>query len=334
MIREANSIESLIPNCDDANVFFTHNYRESECLEGHSFVYLYSETYVIPVRITKKLCFKYAFFPTEPFKYNSEHEESVQSFLDQVCDYLTSVIRVDWISENDTASLFPSYPNKSIHIPFGSHVIDLSKGEDDLWGKVHSKHRNVIKKAEKDGVVIEKGVSEKLISDYHELDVDTWKRSNLSAQGKSQLRNRIQALGNNAIIYMAYKDDKPQSGGLFYYNKQMCYYMLGANCDKPYTGSGNLLQWRAILDMKAQGVEKYSFVGCRINEDENSKYHGIQRFKERFGGELVQGYLFKLINRKLKHSIFLLLIAAKSFLHTGHFSFPKDVIDQELYKWQ
>jgi lipid II:glycine glycyltransferase (peptidoglycan interpeptide bridge formation enzyme) len=82
---------------------------------------------------------------------------------------------------------------------------------------------------------------------------------------------------------MAYKEGEPQAGAILCYNQAMCYYMH-ASRNHSFTGQRNLLQWRAMLDMKAAGVKKYSFVGCRINEDENSKYHGIQRFKERFGG--------------------------------------------------
>ena len=132
---------------------------------------------------------------------------------------------------------------------------------------------------------------------------------------------------------MAYLDGEPQSGAFFYFNKQMCYYMYGANKNNPHNGSGNLLQWKAILDMKAAGVKRYSFVGCRINEDENSKYHGIQRFKERFGGELIQGFMFKMDFNPFMRKLFNLVVSLRSFVSSHKYVPFKDVIDQEIHKW-
>lgn len=333
MIIRITDLNGLEGNFTDANVFYTKNYFNAEIQKGNDFFYLCSNSYVLGVRVKKKLFFKYAFFPSEPFMYKSSGE-SLKDFLNQVCVYLKCECGIHWINENDTASLFMDYPDGAISIPFGSHVVDLTKSEEDLWKGVHSKHRNVIKKAEKDGVVIESGTTDKLISDYHMIDIETWERSNKKADNQYELGNFIKSLKENAIIYMAYKDGEAQSGAIFYFNTQMCYYMLGANTNSPSTGSGNLLQWKAMLDMKEKGVKNYSFVGCRINEDENSKYHGIQRFKERFGGELVKGYLFKVIFCKYKYILFKALLAIKSFIRTGSIICPKDIIDQEIHKWR
>ena len=89
-----------------------------------------------------------------------------------------------------------------------------------------------------------------------------------------------------------------------------------------------------MLDMKEKGVKYFSFVGCRINEDENSKFHGIQRFKERFGGELKQGYLFKLDFNPFRHCLFNFLLAFRNLIKGNHkFVIQKDIIDQEIHKW-
>ena len=262
-----------------------------------------------------------------------ESEETLKAFLDDVCKYLRDEVKVQWINQTSAASFFMDYPTGSKHIPFGSHVIDLSLSEEDLWKNVHSKHRNVIKKAEKDGVVIECGRTKKLVEDYHSIDIDTWNRSNKSAATENHWKDLMEMMGENCIIYIAYLDGEPQSGAFFFCNKQMCYYIYGANKNNPHIGSGNLLQWKAILDMKERGVKKYSFVGCRINEDENSKYHGIQRFKERFGGELVQGYMFKMDFKPLMRKLFNMAVSIRAMMSSCKYVAFKDVIDQEIHKW-
>ena len=80
--------------------------------------------------------------------------------------------------------------------------------------------------------------------------------------------------------------------------------------------------------MKSNGVKKYSFVGCRIGEDEDSKYHSIQRFKERFGGTLEQGYMFKTVMSQWKYQLFHCLYKIKNK------TVLTDAIDQELPKWK
>ena len=335
MIKLTDKIETIVDKKfieDNFNVFYSNGILNNNVKTGDKIVFLYSDVFLIPVTISTRSFFHYAHFVTEPAVYR-EGKEQLKEFLDDVCLYLKKVIKVQWINMNSAASFFFDYPTGSKHIPFGSHVIDLTLDEETLWKNVHSKHRNVIKKSEKDGVEIISGVSDNIIEDYHSIDVETWKRSNVSATGLETLKKHVRSLGDNAIIYMAYLDGKPQSGAFFYFNKQMCYYMYGANCDKPHTGAGNLLQWRAILDMKAMGVKKYSFVGCRINEDENSKYHGIQRFKERFGGELVQGYLFKIEFNPFMRKLFDFAVTFQGFRGNHKWVPFKDVIDQEIHKW-
>ena len=317
---------------ENANLFFSPNYMQFCQKGGKKCVYVFSDNFVIPVILSNKSLFKYADLSSEPYRY-ADGSEDLKTFIEEACSYIRKAFKVQWIQATPPSALFMEAPPSSKSIPFGSHVIDLSLTEDELWSKVHSKHRNVIKKAEKDGVVIKCGTSEQLIDDYHSIDIETWRRSNKSAAGQESLRNQVRSLGENAIIYMAYLDGKPQSGAFFFYNNAMCYYMHGANCDRPHTGAGNLLQWKAILDMKEKGVKKYSFVGCRINEDENSKFHGIQRFKERFGGELLQGYMFKMIYNPFMYSIYKFLINTIMSISEKHLVKQKDIIDQEWHKW-
>lgn len=335
MIKQTEHLEDIVSRQyadEHYNVFYSAGILKEGQKSSNSTVFLYSDKYVIPITLSKRGIFHYAHLNVEP-AIVKDGDETLKSFLDDVCAYLKNNLKVQWINQSSAASFFMDYPTGSKHIPFGSHVIDLALDEEALWKSVHSKHRNVIKKAEKDGVVIECGRTQKLVEDYHSIDVDTWNRSSKKAVATNHWKDLLDESGENAIIYMAYLDGEPQSGAFFYYNKQMCYYMYGANKNNPHNGSGNLLQWKAILDMKAAGVKKYSFVGCRINEDEDSKYHGIQRFKERFGGELVQGYMFKMDFSPLMRKLFNFVVSLRGLVSTHKYVAFKDVIDQEIHKW-
>lgn len=311
----------------ELKVFFSNEYSKYISDEKNDVIYLFSTSYVVPVLISRRFIFIHATFLSEPAKY-SEISETEETFIEAVFDYFKTNEKVQWMNPTPASAFFKSYPKKSHAIPFGSHVIDLSQSEAELFSNLHTKHRNGIRKAEKDNVIVKCGGIE-LLDDYCKLDEQTWKRSNRNGNEYGFYVKLILSLNDTSIIYIAYKDDVPQSGGIFFYNSLMSYYMYGASCNHPYPGSGNLLHWVAIKEMKKKGVLHYSFVGCRINEDRNSKYHEIQRFKERFGGKLIEGYMYKINFNPFYHFIYniLLLIKTKALL-------PKDAIDQEKKKWK
>lgn len=327
------SIRSHFSMQDKLNVFFKSERLLKSTDTRNSFKYLFSDEYIVPVIILKKGLFVYASFLTEPARYK-EGSESLVSFLNDVCEYLKNEKNVQWISETPASALFCEAPKGAKAIPFGSHIVNLQEDEDVLWSKMHSKHRNVIKKAEKEGVQIVKGNNDGLLQDYHKIDVETWERSNVKANGVSHLKKLRNAMEDNIVFYLAYKDGAPQAGAIFYYNKVMCYYMHGASSNHSFTGSSNLLHWKAMLDMKNEGVKRYSFVGARINEDEKSKYHGIQRFKERFGGELFVGKRFKVLFNPLMYHIYIMMVSLKVSIKQRRLVIQRDSIDQEWHKWK
>lgn len=327
MIRESNNWKNLPPNISDslqnANVFYSRNYCDLVSRKGGKVYYLYDEKFVIATEIYSRLGISYASFPSEPFCYSGK-DASYKCFLNEAILKLKSD-KIAWVATS-AAAFFDTYPDNSQRIPFGSHVIDLTLPEDLLLANMHSKHRNSVRKAEKTGVEVKFG-GEELIEDYESVDRQTWARSEKNSYGDSFFKNIVETLKENAKIIVAYKDGVPQAGACFYVNEQMAYYMFGCSADHPEPGSSNLLHWEAIKRFKEAGVKKYSFVGCRINEDENSKYHNIQRFKERFGGPLVQGYMFRSILNTTKFNLFRKLQEVK------HKKKVEDIFDQELPKW-
>lgn len=309
-----------------ANVFFSRNYVNYAKEAGFKIIYAYNDEYVLPISVYKKICFSYAVFMSECYSYKcNDNEESRKQFLNHVINKLKKSMGIAWVSTGATA-FFDVFPSDSERIPFGSHVADLTLSEEELWKNIHSKHRNSIRRAEKNNVYIVTG-KEELIDDYLSLDEETWARSNKRTYGKNFFEKIVTGMNDAVVIALAYKDAKPQAGGIFYKNSQMSYYMYGTSANHPEPGSANLLQWETMKMFKMEGVKKYSFVGCRINEDADSKYHGIQRFKERFGGDLIQGYMFRSILHPAKRKLFQLLYRLKNG------SKLQDIIDSEIHKW-
>lgn len=327
LLRRCDCDASMELRLKNGNVFLSREYGDFVESEGETLYIVLDEERCMPVRFRKKAIFRWAVLESEPFCYTDAPQKPLDAFLDASLDCLKRELHIQW-AHSTAAGLFSDTPHHCQRIPFGSHVLDLEQSEETLWAGVHSKHRNVIRRAERDGVEVRSG-GEELLDDYLKIDAETWKRSGQAGAGSHYYTQRLKTLGEHAKVYVAYLDGVPQAGAFYYVNGAMCYYMYGASSDHPSLGAANLLQWKAILQMKAQGVKRFSFVGCRINEDENSKYHGIQRFKERFGGKLELGYMFRATIRPLSYRLYCRALQLRLRLKEPY----QDPIAQELHKW-
>mgnify|MGYP000969937059 FL=1 len=78
MIKKADSLKSISEQLYDSypNVFFDQNYLKFKT-QGHDahYMYLYSESLVIPIIIYKKYIFKYGVFQSEPYMYRETPDD-------------------------------------------------------------------------------------------------------------------------------------------------------------------------------------------------------------------------------------------------------------------
>lgn len=321
--------EEVIGKLDGANVYFSMEYEKYIHGEPSLAVYIYNEALIQVVSVhTIGGRFRTASLLSEPFWLQPEQDESVlKAFLDEVVLALKKEFKIHWVNVTPAGSLFQAYPTNSQRIRFGNYIIDLTQDEETLMAKMDSKHRNMVRRGERGGVEVKFGGVE-LLEDYISVDKQTWERNGQNVDHTRFYKRYIELLTPNVVVAVAYKDGVPQCGLIGAYNGQMFYYMFGASAHKPEPGATHYMQWQNILRMKQLGVSSYSFVGCRLNEDKNSKYHNIQHFKKGFGGELHECYLFRVTLNKPMRWLFNMLMLVRTKKK------QEDVIDQELHKWQ
>ncbi|MCB5288334.1 MAG: peptidoglycan bridge formation glycyltransferase FemA/FemB family protein [Candidatus Cloacimonetes bacterium] len=314
----------------EANVFFSMEYNNYISAIGKKIIYFATDDYIIPYEVRQKSIFSFGRYLSEPFCLN-QCVNSVQKrkeFINYTQNYISNQKISDWQDSVGAYTMFDVYPDFSKRICFGNFVINLENEVDILLGNMTSKHRNMVRRAEKDGVTIKIGGLE-LLDDYCDLDAQTWKRSGQTPVNRSVYDNMLRYMPTSSFIAISYYNDVPQTGMLSYYNNQMMYYMYGASKDSPTVGANNYLHWVIMKEMKARGVKKYSLVGFRLQVDPDGKLAGIQHFKKGFGGELVEGYLFKATFSKPKRRLFEFLYKLKNKVN-----FEEDAIDQEISKWE
>jgi lipid II:glycine glycyltransferase (peptidoglycan interpeptide bridge formation enzyme) len=178
----------------------------------------------------------------------------------------------------------------SIH-KYATALIDLHQDEDVLFTKIHPKHRNMIRHAEKAGVVFYENTTSEGISNYFELAKQTYAKSNKSVPNLHYLNNWYKALAQsgNLKVFFTILDNELQASAIMIFTKHVVIYLHGASRNEMYPGSSNYLHWNMIKFFKYNGVEEYDFGGVSLDFTDE-KAQSISFFKRRFGGNLVNYY--------------------------------------------
>lgn len=285
---------------------------------------------VLPYSVIRKALFRLIRFPMQTMPLHRELSlEEERSFLNSAVIYLRS-LGADLIIPATFNTVFRTYPDGAIAAPFGSYILDLRQSEETLWKNLHQKHRNVIRNAMKKGVAVWSGL-EHLETAYN-LTLASFRRSasGLIARKRVEARmdyetfkNQVLSLGENVLVLAAEYQGVVQGCAVIPFSRYSAYYMHGGSIPNPLSGATNLLQWEAIRRCRDLEVCRYDFFGGRVEPEKGSKIEGIMKFKERFGGEWIQGYMWKYAFRPLRNCLYSLAVRIRS---------GGDVVDQESHK--
>ena len=215
--------------------------------------------------------------------------------------------------------------------PFGTYELDLRLTEDELWKGLHSKHRNVIRNAEKKGGEVRSGIEE--VNTFYQLYVETMNRNGMFFEPLSYFKELVDIWNKHIYCAVVYSNGEPQGAVFVPYSNEGAYYVYGASAEKiTLTGAVNYLHYQLILELKERGVNKYDFVGARLSDVSGTRLEGIQKFKSRFGGALKEGLIWKMDINPSKCRIY--DIALKTKLKLKGLENKGDIIDQERRKYK
>jgi lipid II:glycine glycyltransferase (peptidoglycan interpeptide bridge formation enzyme) len=133
----------------------------------------------------------------------------------------------------------------------------------------------------------------------------------------------VRSLGDNIEIWVAYHRDAVQGCIVVPFSQHSAYYVYGGSIPQPIVGATNLLHWEAIRHFRGLMVKQYDFVGVRIDPERGSKQEGLMQYKQRFGGRLSKGFMWKYSISQLKNAVYSLAVR---FLRGG------DIVDHERHK--
>lgn len=169
-------------------------------------------------------------------------------------------------------------------------MLDLTqKSEDEILQSAEKKHRNLIRRAEKDGVVVKSGTSEEALGRFFRLHEETVERHKFTPYPKDYFSHQVRCFspGGDIKIYEAfYQGSLLASAIIMTYGKVSAYHH-GASSSHPLhrkIPASYLLQWEVIKDAKKEGKTHYNFWGIAPEDNPKHPFYGITHFKTGFGG--------------------------------------------------
>ena len=276
---------------------------------------------ILPYTVIRKALIRMVRFRVEtiPLEEDLEIEEE-KLFLNSAVEHFRSM-GADMIIPATTNTIFKTYPDGAVAAPYGTYIIDLTQPEETLWNNLNSSHRRKLRLAIKQGIEVKSGMQ--YLDTAYELIRDTFKRSALGFMNFEAFKRYTFGLNENVKVFIADHQGVPQGCVVVPFSNYRAYYVYGGSIPEPVTGATNLIHWEAIRYFRNLGVKSYDFVGVRINPEEGSKQEGLMQYKQRFGGRLVKGYIWKYSLQPLKYAVYSLAVR---YLRGG------DIVDQERTK--
>ncbi|MGH9325176.1 MAG: lipid II:glycine glycyltransferase FemX [Terriglobia bacterium] len=276
---------------------------------------------ILPYTILRKAGFQMVRFRTATLPLEGDLSlDEEKSFLNSVVEHFRSV-GADLILPSGNTAIFRTYPDGADAAPYGTVIKDLSQSEAVLWSELRMTHRQNIRKAKTAGVEIRCGLD--YLDASYELTAETMKRSGASFKTYREYKRRILGLGENVKIFVAIHHSKFEGCMVAPFSLHTAYDCYAGSAEKPVRGAMPLLHWEAICQFRAMGVKFFDFQGMRIGPETGSKQEGIAGYKRGFGGNVVEGYVWKFPLRPLKFAAYSLAVR---LLMGG------DTVDQERHK--
>ncbi len=171
-------------------------------------------------------------------------------------------------------------------------VLDLAKSEEEILKNMHQKTRYNIRLAEKKGVRVEERTDNKAFKDYLKLYFETTTRQKYHGHNKAYHLAvwNILSKAKMARILIAVYDNIPLTAWMLFNFKDTLYYPYGGSSDSHRElMASNLVAWKAIKLGKKLQLKFFDMWGALgPNTDPSDPWFGFHRFKQGYGGRLVE----------------------------------------------
>ncbi len=172
-------------------------------------------------------------------------------------------VHLELVDRHLSANQVPSGYTQSSYI---THEINLRQDEDTLWGNMSRSCRASIRKAEKNGLVIEEASDPAFAQDYHAQLRAVFAKVKLiptySLERVQQLIQHLQPTGNLMLLRVRTPTGKCIATAIFLAYRGYLYSWGSASWpEENHWRPNEIVDWYAMRKWKARGVHTYDLVG-------------------------------------------------------------------------
>lgn len=307
LIKKWNSLLNKFPN-KNKDVYFDEEYvklYETKNEEAVCFVYEENDKILLFPFLRRRfeyhghVCYDFetAYGYGGPIVNVDNDDEFVHNALDSFKNYC--------IDHNYVAGFVRFHPFFNYHQAFNEigtaiydrHTValDLTLDEKDIWmTEIHTKNRNVIKKAVKSGLefIVDKEFNH--INEFVKLYNGTMNKVDAESfyYFNKNYYKLFKAGIKNSFLGLVSINERIISGAIFFYSKDYGHYHLsGSDPDYLKENPNNFMLYESAKEMKSLGIKKFHLGGGFNSDEQNSLY----QFKRRFSKNTCDFFIGKVI---------------------------------------
>lgn len=285
-MNQAKEWDELVHSFANYDVYYLSGYVKAFQIhgDGEPQLFYYNENGLrgIYVYMKRKTAIEGVYDSITPYGYGGfllegdESEEKIKS--------LWKVYVEKMKSENIVDNFVRYHPVLANAIPMKvcSDVIDLGKtvsmdlsSEDVIWKNIHSKNRNMIRKAEKNGIVIKHGQGLELFDDFIKIYNATMDKDNAEPYYyfKPEFYKSIhEDLNDNYEMFWAEYEGKIIAMSIMIFaNGRLNYHLSGSDLQYRNLAPSNLLLYKAAMWGMEKGMNTFH-LGGGVGSGEDNLY--------------------------------------------------------------
>lgn len=164
-------------------------------------------------------------------------------------------------------------------------IVPIAPEEKEILSQMRKTTRNLINRAQRDGVVITKSNDIKDIDHLYDLQIATAQRNNFVPFSKKILQTelKIMSADNQCVLFLGSFEGKITGAAIIVYLGKFAFYYQSGSIESKVPVN-YLLQWEVIREAKARGCTLYNMWGIAPPNQPNHPWVGLTTFKTGFGG--------------------------------------------------
>ncbi len=243
----------------------------------------------------------FLFIPHGPVIDSKENNSNVKIILKSLHEYLKLLAEEEKFSFIRIAPIFEDTENnRKLFSHFGfkiapiymhaerTWVLDLNKTEDILLSEMRKTTRYLIKRADREKVIIEQRSDAKMFEEFIKIYKETADREHFVPFSLNYIKHEYEEFNmtNNALFLFGKVNQEYFASALILFTKYGAFYHQGASIHTKIPVTYRL-QWEAIKEAKKRGCTLYNFWGIKQEGRTPRDWDGLTLFKTGFGGRQV-----------------------------------------------